>query len=389
MARVARARTQAPPVARDQNVVQGFDLAHVERELARGYDGPFLVLDAALIRAKLRRFEAAMPRVRAHFAVKSNPAPPVLEVLHRAGGRFEIASRAELDALLALSVPAREIFYSNPVKGRAHLAHAVECGVTWYAIDSVEELRKITALLPEAKLYLRLYTSNEGSAYKLSGKFGAHEPEAGQIIAEAARVGADLAGISFNVGSQCSNVENWRAGLAAARSAFEQMQGLGLAPRLVNIGGGFPVDMGYPVPSIEEIGAVVNESLATFPDDVHAIAEPGRYLVGDTGWFICQVIGTATRKGQRWLFLDAGRYGGLYELKDIFDLAIRTERRGALVPWTIAGPTCDAQDVCQHGRPLPEDLREGDFLYVQSIGAYSNAGASDFNGFAPPRVVVV
>jgi len=386
---VAETRLRVSPIVRDQNVVQGFDLAHIERELARGYGGPFLVLDAALIRGKLRRFEMAMPRVRAHFAVKSNPDPGVLSVLHLAGGHFEIASRAELDALLALGVPAREIFYSNPVKGRPHLVRAIECGVEWYAIDSREELHKIVSLLPEAKLYLRLFTSNEGSAYQLSGKFGAHEPEAAQIIAEAARIGADLAGVSFNVGSQCSNVENWRSGLAAARGAFDQMQALGLAPRLVNIGGGFPVHMGHPVPSIEEIGAVVNESLAAFPVDVQAIAEPGRYLVGDTGWFVCQVIGTATRKGQRWLFLDAGLYGGLYELKDIFNLAIRTERQGPLVPWTIAGPTCDGQDVCQRDRPLPGDLREGDLLYVQSVGAYCNAGASDFNGFAPPRVVVV
>jgi ornithine decarboxylase len=366
-----------------------FDFRHIRDALDQRYEGPFLILESRLLQAKVQTFRTAMPRVHPHFAVKSNPNPRVLEVLRAAGAGFEIASPNELDTLLQLNVPASEIFYSNPIKSRENLTYALERGVEWFVLDAVEELHKIFELAPDANLFLRLFTSNEGSAYPLSGKFGAHEQEAAQIISEAARLGADLAGTSFHVGCQCSNVENWRTGLRASRDAFEHMKSVGLAPRLLNLGGGYPIDMGHPVPSIWEIGTAINEELDDFPPEVRVIAEPGRYLVGDAGWFVCRVVGTSTRKGQRWVYLDAGTHGGLTELTDDFALTVRTDRTGPMISWTVAGPTCDGSDVCVRDQLLPVDLQEGDFVYVEKAGAYTNALASTFNGFPPPAVIVV
>src|SRR5262245_3771679 len=91
----------------------------VVREAARQkYSRPFLILDTAIVRSKVRRFRAAMPRVRPHYAVKANPDRRVLKVLVQEGAGFEIASTAELDLLLPLGVPAAEIFFSNPMKSR-------------------------------------------------------------------------------------------------------------------------------------------------------------------------------------------------------------------------------------------------------------------------------
>ena len=155
-----------------------FEFRHIEEQLAKGYTNPFLILDARLVCEKARRFRAAMPRVFPHYAVKVNPAPGILAALHDEGIGFEIASRAELDALLGVGVPAHEILYSNPIKSHASVAHAVEYGVEWFVIDAIEELQKVHSAMPDAKFYLRLHTSNEGSLWKLSGKFGAYEPEA-------------------------------------------------------------------------------------------------------------------------------------------------------------------------------------------------------------------
>jgi ornithine decarboxylase len=367
---------------------EAFDFRHVEAQLAQGYSAPFLILDARLVRQKARRFRAAMPRVFPHYAVKVNPAPGILAALRDEGIGFEIASRAELDALLSLGVPAREILYSNPIKSRAYVSHAVEQGVEWFVIDAIEELRKVHALKPDAKFYLRLHTSNEGALWKLSGKFGAHEEEAEQIIAAAVRMGADLAGAGFHVGSHCKKVESWPVGIRAARATIETMRAAGLSPHFLNLGGGFPVSMGDPVPSIEEIGEAVNAELEEVPESVQVVAEPGRFLVADTGWFVCQVIGTATRRGKRWLYLDAGIYSGLEQLTDEYRFSIRTERDGPAVPWTIAGPTCDGSDICVTNEPLPENLTAGDFLFIRDHGAYSTACATMFNGFPIPEVIV-
>jgi ornithine decarboxylase len=388
---LARNRQQ-PAVPQEQlfdtHPETSLDFEVVRQAARQKYARPFLILDTAIVREKLRRFRAAMPRVRPHYAVKANPDRRVLKVLAQEGAGFEIASVAELDQLLALGVPAAEVFYSNPMRSREWNACAVAKGVRWFVVDSVDELRRMHAVDPGACLYLRVATPNIGSDWPLSGKFGAGAAEAREIIATAAKLGADLGGVTFHAGSQCRNPENWRVGIEKARTLFDAMAKAGLRPRLLDIGGGFPVRHVKPIPSIEVIGEVVNEALRAFPEDVQVIAEPGRYLVSDAGYFVCRVLGTATRSGKRWMHWDAGLFGGVIETTEGLKYRIRTDRSGPDVAWNVAGPTCDSVDVVMRDEPLPSDLQEGDFIYIRNAGAYTTAYASQFNGFPLPEVRV-
>ena len=66
-----------------------------------------------------------------------------------------------------------------------------------------------------------------------------------------------------------------------------------------------------------------------------------------------------------------------------------TERKGTMIPWTVAGPTCDSVDVIMREQKLPEDLRADDFVYIPNAGAYTTAYASNFNGFPLPEVRIL
>src|SRR5690349_14355034 len=391
---LARARQSA--VTRQQPLEQLFDthpevsldFEIVRRAARQKYTRPFLIVDTAIVREKARRFRAAMPRVRPHYAVKANPDRRVLKVLVQEGCGFEIASTTELDLLVSLGVSPAEVFYSNPVKSREAVAYAAAKGVEWFVIDSLDEMRRIQSVKPDAKQYLRIATPNIGSDWPLSGKFGAGAGDAREIIATAAKTGVDLAGITFHVGSQCRNPENWRVALEKARTLFDVMLKAGLKPRLLNIGGGYPVRHVKPIPSIEVIGEVVDEGLKAFPDDVQVIAEPGRYLVSDAGYFVCRVLGTAMRAGKRWMHWDAGLFGGVIESSEGRKYRIRTDRTGPDGPWTVGGPACGSGGVGMRAEPLPSDLPEGDFVYFRNAGAYTTPYASQFNGFPLPEVRV-
>jgi ornithine decarboxylase len=364
------------------------DFEIVRQAARQKYTRPFLIIDTAIVREKLRRFRAAMPRVRPHYAVKANPDRRVLKALVQEGAGFEIASTTELDLLLSLGVNAAEVFFSNPMRSREADAYAAAKGLRWFVVDSVDELRRVHAVDPAACLYLRIATPNIGSDWPLSGKFGAGAGDTREIIATAAKLGADLAGVTFHAGSQCRNPENWRVGIEKARTLFDSMLKTGLKPRLLDIGGGFPVRHVKPIPSIEVIGEVVNEALKAFAEDVQVIAEPGRYLVSDAGYFVCRVLGTATRAGKRWMHWDAGLFGGVIETTEGLKYKIRTDRSGPDIAWNVAGPTCDSVDVVMRDEPLPSDLQEGDFIYLRNAGAYTTAYASEFNGFPLPEVRV-
>jgi len=365
------------------------DFAHVRTALNKSYSRPFLLVDSSIVRDKTSRFKAAMPRVQPHYAVKANPDPRVLKTLIEESAGFEIASISELDLLISLGVPAKEIYYSNPMKSRAYLEYAASKGVEWYVLDSIEELRKIVSVKSDAKMYLRIDTPNVGSDWPLAGKFGTHLSEIKEIIVEAAKLKADLAGVTFHVGSQCRNPQNWQVGIERAKKVFISMRRAGLNPRLLNIGGGYPVRHVKPIPSIEVIGEIVNAAIADLPEDIRIIAEPGRYLVSDSAYFVCRVVGTATRSGKRWMYWDAGMFGGVIEVTEGLRYEILTDRTGQCIPWAIAGPTCDSVDILMRDEMLPADIQEGDFIYIPNAGAYTTAYASNFNGFPLPDVVVL
>ena len=369
----------------DTHPESSLDFEIVRQAARQKYTRPFLILDNAIVRDKARRFRAVMPRVRPHYAVKANPDRRVLKALMQEGCSFEIASTAELDLLLGLGVNAAEVFFSNPVRSRQAVAYAAAKGVQWYVVDSVDELRRVHEIKADAKTYLRIATPNIGSDWPLSGKFGAGAGETREIILTAAKIGADLAGVTFHAGSQCRNPENWRVGIEKARTLFDTMTKAGLQPRMLDIGGGFPVRHVKPIPSIEVIGEVVNEALKAFPAEVQVVAEPGRYMVSDAGYFVCRVMGTTTRAGKRWMHWDAGLFGGVIETTEGLKYKIRTDRSGPDIPWHVAGPTCDSVDVILRDEPLPSDLQESDFIYIRNAGAYTTAYASEFNGFPLPE----
>src|SRR5258706_6401992 len=262
-------RSRQSAVARQQPQEQLFD-THPEVSLdfeivrqaaSQKYTRPFLIGHPAIVRGKARRLREAMPGVRPHYAVKANPDRRVLKVLGQEGCGFEIASIAELDLLLSLGVPAADIFFSNPVKSRDGIAYAAAKGVEWFVVDSQDEVRKVFEAKPDARQYLRIAAPNIGSDWPLSGKFGAGPGEAREIVALAARLGADLAGVTFHVGSQCRNPENWRVAMGKSRSLFDQMTKAGPKPRRLHICRGDPVRHVKPITSIQGIGQALHQGL--------------------------------------------------------------------------------------------------------------------------------
>src|SRR3954447_12397801 len=152
---ISRVRQNAVPKQQPQEQLfdthpeVSLDFEIVRQAASQKYTRPFLIVDTAIVREKARRFRSAMPRVRPHYAVKANPDRRVLKVLAQEGVGFEIASTAELDVLLALGVPAAEVFYANPMKSRESIAYAAAKGVQWFVTDSIDELRRVHEVKPD------------------------------------------------------------------------------------------------------------------------------------------------------------------------------------------------------------------------------------------------
>jgi ornithine decarboxylase len=197
----------------------------------------------------------------------------------------------------------------------------------------------------------------------------------------------NVCGVTFHVGSQCTNVNNWVEGINSAKGIFDKLRAHGYTPELLNLGGGYPLQLTGSEPTIEEIGAVISEQLESIPSTIKVVAEPGRYFVGSAGCLITQVVGLATRDNARWLYLDTGFYGGLMELAQNFPLTLVSRRTGAAESWAMAGPTCDSIDVLGTHQ-LPANMEVEDLIFMPNLGAYCTSCACDFNGFPAPALVM-
>lgn len=354
------------------------------------YTGPLWLLDPALVRHQYQALRQALPQARIHYAVKANPHPAILHTLQALGSDFEIASEQELDSLLQLGVQPARILYSNPIKARRAIRYAYAQGVRWFASDSLEETLKIAEEAPDATQYLRLEVDNNSSDYPLGTKFGLAIAEVPALLSAARQRGLDLGGVHFHVGSQCRDAGAWLRAIDSVWPVMQQMQAAGFRPRLLNLGGGFPIAYDKGAPDIASIGAALAPRLAQLPADCQVVVEPGRYMSGPAGLFICEVINVQRKHGKRWVYADAGMFSGLYELMDgfFYPLEVNGAVAGPSGQAILAGPTCDSCDVLCEALPLPDTLREGDLLWFYHSGVYTQNLVSAFNGMPAPRVVI-
>ncbi len=362
------------------------------------FDRPTLVLDPSVAAENFRALQAGLGRVRIHYAVKANPAPGIIDALLAEGAHFDAASRAEIDLCLGRGATPDRISFGNTVKRAQDIAFAHEAGIDLFAADAEEELEKIAAHAPGARVYLRLLVEETAADWPLSRKFGCAPERALPLLDRARDLGLDPVGLSFHVGSQTRRAAMWAPVLGRVAELWHTARAAGHDLRLLNIGGGFPAFYGTPIEAPTAYAAQVMRMVrGRFGHVPEIMAEPGRGLVADAGAIAAQVL-LVSRKSDRdlhrWVYLDIGKFSGLAET---MDEAIRyqfaTLKDGEPTgPCVLAGPSCDSADVLYERHPvqLPLGLAAGDRVLIRNCGAYTSSYASvGFNGFPPLDVVEI
>ena len=365
--------------------------------IARRHGTPVVVIDHDEIRRNYRSFKRHLPKIQAYYAVKANPAPEIVRTLFRAGASFDVASLPEFMLVYenVKRLPARarqdfvwdKIVYANPIKPKETLA-ALDRYRPLVTYDNRAELAKIKAHAPHAGLALRLRVPNTGSVVELSSKFGCDPGEAVDLLEEAFRIGLVVEGLSFHVGSQCTNFENFVQALNMAAAVRNEAASRGHEIDILDIGGGFPVPYDRHVRPIRDLARTINAEIARlFPPDIEILAEPGRYLVATAATSVARVIGKAVRDGRVCYYIDDSVYHTFSGI--VFDHCpyhLKAFKRGRTEISAVFGQTCDGLDTISRAEELPA-LEIGDLVYSENIGAYSNASATWFNGFPPAKVV--
>ena len=390
-------------------------------KIASENGSPIIVIDHEEIRKNYQEFKKRLPRVQAYYAVKANSEPEIIKTMYKLGASYDVASirefRLVLDTLSPLltrdSVKLQEfvwnrIIYANPAKQPESLPE-LNMFRPLLTYDCEEEMQKIKDNCPNAGVLLRLSVSNEGAIVLLGNKFGKDPKEAIDLIGKTIDQGIQVEGLSFHVGSQCSNLDNFRNAIRCSAEILNEADKRGYEIgetvttgrriKLVDIGGGFPVKYNGDEQHFGKIASVINQEIKDYlpKKDVNILAEPGRFLVASSGTAVSRVILAKHSTSPTSYHLDDGIYhtfsGALF---DHMPIHLEAFKSGEKTECRVFGPTCDGLDVLTENPYIPHlknanlpKLKLGDRVYSKNMGAYSIASSTSFNGFPSAKIVHV
>ena len=320
------------------------------------------------------------------YAVKTNSHPEVLKTIVESGiENFDVASIQEIKDIRAIA-PNAKCSYMHTVKSRESIKDAYfNYNIKTFSLDTKDELIKIIEATNQAKdleLFVRVAVSNEHAEIDLSKKFGALTSEAIGLL-RLTKQYAKKVGLSFHVGSQCMHPISYSKGIEEVGNIIKKTK---IIPDYINIGGGFPAIYPDLVPqSLKNYFAEIKKGLTNLKLEKlpELLCEPGRAIVAESGSTIVRVN---LRKKQK-LYINDGTYGTLFDAGTpnmVYPSRIIKSSKiisKKLTAFDFYGPTCDSMDYMKGPFLLPNNIKENDYIELGQLGAYGLTFRTQFNGF--------
>jgi diaminopimelate decarboxylase len=370
-------------------LIGGRTVSSIAAELGRT---PFYAYDRAVMKSKVQELRAALPReVEVHYAMKANPMPAVVRHFCGLVDGIDVASAGEMDVALAAGMRPDLVSFAGPGKTPAELERAVAAGIV-INMESELEMRRLaeiarrTGQRPKVAVRVNPDFELKTSGMKMAGgpkQFGIDAEQVPKLLEDLATLPLEFWGFHIYSGSQ-----NLRADIIAdsqrksAALAIELARHAPAAVRLLNLGGGFGIPY-FPgeqsldlAPIRENLSALVPEILAALPGATIAL-ELGRYLVGESGVYVCRVIDKKVSRGHVFLVTDGGLHHHLAASGN-FGQVIRknypvlvANRIGASrrENASVVGPLCTPLDLLADRMNLAV-AEVGDLIGVFQSGAY-------------------
>lgn len=362
--------------------------------LAERFGTPLYVYCAETIRHHFRQLDSSFRAVGLPplicYSVKANSNLSVLSLLGELGSGFDVVSGGELRRIREIGGDTSKVVYAGVGKTEEEIALALDAEIRLFNVEAPSELARISRLAVArdrvARVAIRLNPDVDPGTHryittgKRENKFGIDRDRARAVLAEAASLpGVEVSGIHVHLGSQITDVDPYVRGVEAVLRFIDSVPGLGEQVRSLDLGGGF----GIHYLGEEALPAhCFAEALAPLLKDrpFELILEPGRFIVGNAGVLLTEVI-TVKRSGERvFAICDAGMNDLLRpSLYDSFHRIAPIEPgEGEPLLTDVVGPICESGDFLGLEREL-RPLAEGERLAVFGAGAYGFTMAGNYN----------
>lgn len=373
----------------NQIVIGGHKLAQLAQRIGQT---PFYVYDRGLLTQRMLELRKQMPaELKIHYAMKANPMPALVQHMANIVDGFDLASAKEMQTALNTTMPAEHISMAGPGKRIEELSQAIAAGIT-INVESPQELEKIAELAQQtgfqAHVAIRINPAFElkASGMKMGGgpkQFGIDEEQLPAILKRTKTLELDFVGFHIYSGSQNLKAESIIEAQQKSLNLADQLSEYCPTPiKKLNLGGGYGIPYfpgEHPLNTLQ-IGESLEKEMDRFKrshPDSEIIIELGRYLVGEAGLYVCEVIDKKVSRDQTYLIVNGGLHHHLAASGN-FGQVIRknyptlignkmtsTEMESV----NIVGPLCTPLDILANKMLLPK-AEVGDYVVIQQSGAY-------------------
>jgi diaminopimelate decarboxylase len=378
---------------------EGVSLERIAREVGT----PVYVYSTATIRDRYERLERMLVSVphRIHYTLKANSSRAILDFVRTLGAGVDVVSGGELHRALDAGFAPSDIIFGGVGKTEREIAEALDADILLLNAESDGEVRLIDRLAGErgmvARVSLRVnpeITLDAPHDYIKTGgrghKFGIPYDDVVHVAEIAAGLlNVKLVGLDMHLGSQLSRIDPYHEGTERLASIVAELTRRGMNTlEYLDIGGGLGVryDTEEP-PDLRRFASLVLPTVAE--TGLLLIMEPGRFVVGNAGALVSQVLYRKRSGGKDYVVADAGmtellrpsHYGAFHNV-------VAMRQRGDARTVDVVGPVCESGDFLALDREL-DDVHPGDYLVICDVGAYGYAMASNYNSRMRPAEVMV
>ena len=384
----------------------------LERLVAQVGQTPFYAYDRKLLQTRVTELRAALPlSIKLHYAMKANPMPAVVNWMAGLVDGIDVASAGELKTALDAGVLPHDISFAGPGKRRNELRQSVAAGVL-INLESFREVDKLASISRElalpARIAVRVNPDFElkGSGMKMGGgpkQFGVDAEEVPKLLSKIKEAKLQFEGFHLFAGSQNLKAESiCEAQQKSYELALRLAKDAPSAVKSLNLGGGFgipyfpgerPLDLNTIGENLQQI---VDRAAIEMPE-AELVIELGRYLVGEAGIYVTQVVDRKISRGQTYLIVDGGlnhhlsatgNFGQVIRKNYPVTIGNRmaTQEKETV---SIVGPLCTPLDLLADRMDLPT-CQPGDLVVIFQSGAYgASASPHNFLGHPPPVEVLI
>ena len=380
------------------------------KTIAASYGTPTIVYDEEQIRSQCRRFHEAFSnsglKYNISYASKAFSSIQLFKLMAEENMGLDVVSEGELFTALASDFDPSKIHFHGNNKTNDEIEYAIESGVEYFVIDSLDEITRINRIASkpikavlrvnpgvEAHTHEFIQTGQEDSKFGLSIKHGT-ALEGVRALQASDKI--DFKGIHFHIGSQIFEADGT---INTIQIVFEWLKENNIDIEILNLGGGFSIkytneDKSYPIEeSIKRITDAIKENSEKYSMDIPEISiEPGRSIVGEAGVTLYRV-GTIKEipNVNTYVSIDGGMSDhirtALYNAK--YEALLVDRQEDDLQEVTIAGKLCESGDLIGKDMKLPKSTKIGDYIAVLSTGAYHYSMSSNYNQMPKPAVLFV